>query len=242
MFSVEKNKLSDDLMPFDKQVTRSDDPLPKTYLTYIISGMKGSGKSTLLLNLLKRKSSPYYRWFDNIILFSPTANKDAKFEKLVNELDTEGKVFTELDDENLQKAFDIIQHFNDDFDEKEEKRKPHNLIIMDDCIHMMKSSQSKSLLNELFTTSRHKKCSLWVCTQKYNKLPTLLRTNTDCISYFRNNNKADFKTLEDDLNIDPKLLEKVYEFATEEPNSFLHVNMFNGKPKYFKRFDRINIE
>ena len=240
MFSVEKNKLSEDLIPFDKQVTRSDEPLPNTHLTYIISGMKGSGKSTLLLNLLKRKSSPYYRWFDNIILFSPTANKDAKFEKLVKELDTEGKVFTELDDENLQKAFDIIQHFNDEFDEKEEKRKPHNLIIMDDCIHMMKGS--KSLLNELFTTSRHKKCSLWVCTQKYNKLPTLLRTNTDCISYFRNNNKADFKTLEDDLNIDTKLLEKVYEFATEEPNSFLHVNMFNGKPKYFKKFDRINIE
>ena len=59
---------------------------------------------------------------------------------------------------------------------------------------------------------------------------------------FRNNNKADFKTLEDDLNIDPKLLEKVYEFATEELNSFLHVNMFNGKPKYFKKFVRINIE
>ena len=165
MFSVEKNKLSEDLMPFDKQVIRSDEPLPNTHLTYIISGMKGSGKSTLLLNLLKRKSSPYYRWFDNIILFSPTANKDAKFEKLVKELDTEGKVFTELDDENLQKAFDIIQNFNDDFDEKEEKRKPHNLIIMDDCIHMMKGSQSKSLLNELFTTSRHKKTSLWVCTQ-----------------------------------------------------------------------------
>ena len=69
MFSVEKNKLSEDLMPFDKQVTRSDEPLPNTHLTYIISGMKGSGKSTLLLNLLKRKSSPYYRWFDNIILF-----------------------------------------------------------------------------------------------------------------------------------------------------------------------------
>ena len=150
MFSVEKNKLSEDLMPFDKQLTRSDDPLPKTHLTYIISGMKGSGKSTLLLNLLKRKSSPYYRWFDNIILFSPTANKDQKFEKLVNELDAEGKVFIELDDENLEKAFDLIGKFNDNFDEKEEKRKAHNLIIMDDCIHMMKGSQSKSLLNELF--------------------------------------------------------------------------------------------
>ena len=242
MFSVEKNKLSEDLMPFDKQLTRSDDPLPKTHLTYIISGMKGSGKSTLLLNLLKRKSSPYYRWFDNIILFSPTANKDQKFEKLVNELDAEGKAFTELDDENLEKAFDLIGKFNDNFDEKEEKRKAHNLIIMDDCIHMMKGSQSKSLLNELFTTSRHKKCSLWVCTQKYNKLPTLLRTNTDCISYFRNNNKADFKTLEDDLNIDPKLLEQVYEFATAEPNSFLHINMFNGKAKFYKKFDLIKME
>lgn len=242
MFSVEKNKLSDDLMPFDKQLTRTDDPLPKTYLTYIISGMKGSGKSTLLLNLLKRKSSPYYRWFDNIILFSPTANKDHKFEKLVKELDAEGKVFTELDEESLEKALKLIEDFNESFDEKEEKRKPHNLIIMDDCIHMMGSSQSKSLLNELFTTSRHKKASLWVCTQKYNKLPTLLRTNTDCISYFRNNNKADFKTLEDDLNIDPKLLEQVYEFATAEPNSFLHINMFNGKPKYFKKFDLIKLE
>ena len=68
MFSTKVNPLSNDIMPLDNQVIKSDDPLPLGNFNYIFAGKKGSGKSTLLLSLLKRKTSPYYKQFDNIFL------------------------------------------------------------------------------------------------------------------------------------------------------------------------------
>jgi hypothetical protein len=34
----------------------------------------------------------------------------------------------------------------------------------------------------------------------------------------------------------------LYEFATAEPNSFLHISFFGGQPKFHKKFDQIIME
>ena len=56
------------------------------------------------------------------------------------------------------------------------------------------------------------------------------------------NNKQEFDSIKDNLNVDDKLFEKVYDFATSEPNSFLHVSFSGNKPIFFKKFDRIILE
>ena len=249
MYQVIKNDLSNDLMPFDKQVKRTDEPLPNGYTIHIISGSKGTGKTTLVLNLLKRRSSPYYKQFDNIYLISPTAGRDPKMDSLIDELKMDDKFYTELNDENLNEIMRRLVEFNEDFlkkvEEKREKKKkidreqPRNLIILDDCIHMLPSGQSKTKFNELITQSRHYKTCLMILTQKYNKCNTLIRSNADLITWFPNTNKKDFEALQNDLNINPDMLDSLYKYATDTPNSFLHISFFGGKPTFFKKFDKI---
>ena len=253
-FNTVQNPLSSDLMPFDHQVKESDDALPKNnYLIWLINGKKGSGKSTLILNMLKRKSSPYYKQFDNIYFISPTAGRgDHKFDGLVKELESEGKFYDELNDEVIDEITRQLNEFNDEYiqqqEEANEKRKkklpiekPNNLIILDDCLHMLPKSNASSNINKLFTTNRHLKTSIWCLVQKYNKVNTLMRTNADLLTIFPNDNAQEFKTISDDWAIDPQLLDKVYKFATNEPNSFLHMSLFGRRPKFFKKFDKILI-
>jgi Cdc6-like AAA superfamily ATPase len=240
-FELTKNKLSSQIMPYDHQVKKSDDPLPQSAgVIWIMSGKKGSGKSNLILNVLKRKGSPYKKFYDNIFLISPTAGKDDKFKKFIQELEKEGKYYDTLDESIIDAVLAQVKKFNEEFDEEEEGRKPENLLILDDCIHLMPKSNTISNINQLFTTSRHNKLSVWVATQKYNKINPLIRANADLISFFRSDNRKEIATLIDDINVDKKLFEQIYEFCTDEPNSFMHISLF-GKIKFFKKFDKINI-
>ncbi len=240
-FELTKNKLSNQIMPYDHQVKKSDDPLPRSAgIIWIMSGKKGSGKSNLILNVLKRKGSPYKKFYDNIFLISPTAGKDEKFKKFIGELEKEGKYYDTLDESIIDAVLKQVKTFNEDFDEGEEGRKPENLLILDDCIHLMPKSNTISNINQLFTTSRHNQLSVWVATQKYNKINPLIRANADLISFFRSDNRKEIATLIDDINVEKKLFEQIYEFCTNEPNSFMHISLF-GKIKFYKKFDKINI-
>ncbi len=257
-FKVIENDLTKDLGALDNQVKREDTPLPKANVIYIISGMKGSGKSTLALNLLKKKSSPYYKYYDNIFLISPTANRDSKFDKLVDELKNEDKFYNELNDEVINDIMERLNNFNDEYkealeEEEEEpkkrknkkqtmRREPANLLILDDCIHALPKANSSSALSKLWTTSRHHKLSIWVMVQKYNKLPPLLRTQADLLSLFCTNNRQEIDTIISDLNIDNDRFNKLFNFVCKSPSDFLHISLFNGQPRFYKKFDRIEEE
>ena len=246
MFKTKPHIMTKLIKPLDNQLTRSNDPLPKKgFIVYIFSGGKGSGKTTLILNLLKNKEA-YRKFYDNIVVFSSTAHKDPKMDKLIKEVDSEGNYHSSCDEETIQEALQKLDKFNQEFDEtdsdeeedtKRKKKEPHNLFIFDDCIHMLPGSSQKSILNELFTQSRHYKLSIWIATQKMNKLNTIIRSQADLVSIWATHEKNELKTIYD-WGIDPLM----YEFATNEPNSFLHVSFFAGKPTYFKRFDKIILE
>jgi hypothetical protein len=241
MFQVKTNPLSSDISPFDNQVNKSDDPLPIGNYNYIFCGKKGSGKSTLMLNLLKRKSSPYYRIFDKVFLCSPTAGRDEKFAPLIEELSEEGQFYDTLNDDVVDQIVRKLEASNEEFKKEHPKMTPRNLLIIDDCIHLLPSSIQHSSINQLFTNQRHMKLSIWICTQQFTKLNRLIRTNADLISFFPTDNRKEFQTLEEELSIDPKLLKKVYDFATDTNNGFLHISLAGRKPSFFKKFDKILI-
>lgn len=241
MFQVKTNPLSCEIAPFDNQVNKSDDPLPIGNYVHIFSGRPGSGKSTLVLNLLKRKSSPYHRIFDKVFLCSPTAGRVEKFMPLIEELSEEGQFYDTLNDEIIQQIVDKIKSSNEEYKKEHPKMIPRNLLIIDDCIHLLPSSTQHSSINQIFVGLRHMKLSVWICTQQFTKLNRLIRTNANLISFFPTDSRKEFQTLEEELSIDPKLLKSVYDFATDSNNGFLHISLCGRKPAFFKKFDKILI-
>ena len=235
--TVEPSDLSDVLKALDKQVHITDEPIPKeNNFVWLISGAKGTGKSSLLLNMLRSYLRKHY---NNIFLVSPTAKRDKKFKKLVDELEEDNKYYDALTEQNLAEIMDRINTYNDG------KDKPKNLLILDDVATDLKSSNSKSLLNKTIITCRHMKTSVIILTQKYNKINPLIRSNADILSIFRTQNKKELNTIIDDLPVKPDEFEMVYDYATtpddDNSNPFLHISLVGARTRYFKNFDRIHL-
>lgn len=232
-FEIQKNELSMKIRPLDKQRKPSMDAYPKNsgYYLWVISGNKGSGKTTTWYNVILHHLKGYY---DNIYLISTTAKNDDKLKELIDELGEEEKIYTECSPKVVSDILERLQEAVDD-------GAKHNLVIFDDCIHTLpKATQKNSAFNRLITTMRHYKTDVWITTQSYLKLNTIVRSNMDLFSLFHTNNKKELKNVMEDLAIDEDLFEKLYNFATQD-NSFLHVSFANGKPLFFKKFDRILI-
>jgi hypothetical protein len=231
-----KNKISSIIKQLDNTYSCSDDPLllHNKSCVYLISGRRGSGKSTLAINMLNSKLA-YRKRFKNIWLISPTARSDKKFEKLVNELNEDNKYYEQLNDSNIESILDVIKN-----DNLENDKKNLHCIVLDDVVLDLPKSKS-NILNKLVIESRHHNCTLLILTQKYNCVPTIIRSNMDLISFFPSLNTREVSTFQEDLNISKELFYKVYNKATDAPNSFLHCNLLNFPPVFYHKFDKINI-
>lgn len=231
--SKKPHPLSNEMKAHDNQLEKSDDVLPMGSRIFSIIGPKGSGKSSVMLSLLTSKQSPFRKYFNNIILVSPTAKYDDKMKPLYEEVDREGKYFDILND---QTAADIIELLNE---LNAGKKKPRNLIILDDCTHSFPSGKKPTKISALFTNSRHLKTSIWIVSHKYNAMPPLFRNQVDALFIFRTNSKTEIESLKKDLNCDESLLEQNLQKATSEDHSFLFINMVGGRCKMYQRFDEL---
>lgn len=240
--SNKHSALTKALSPFDSQVVFDDKPLPLKPCNYGIFGRKGSGKSNLIKNLLERKESPWYKLFDLIFLISPTADKDDKMKEIVDDIG-EGQYFKELNNENLTEIISTIDAFTDEFKAKKKNKgkKPAYLIIYDDIIHDLVRKKDTRLICMLCTQNRHRHITNVYLLQKYNTyLPVVVRSNLDCISYYRTDNKGELEAFVKEQNQDEDALIQMYKFATKEPFSFLHINMYSPKTRFYHRFDEIH--
>ena len=222
------------LAPYDSQKTNDKSILPMKPCNIGIFGRKGCGKSNLLKNLIDRPESPYHKHFSKIFLISPTARKDDKMMEIVDDIG-ENQFYEELTNDVLEDILDQVEeHFN-----KYKKKKPQYLIIYDDCIHMMKGKNAR-VMDKLATQNRHYHITNVYLLQKWNNyLPTLVRSNLDCIMMFRTENKKELQSFLDEMQGDDEVLTKLYDYATSEPYSFLYINMYNTPIRFFKRFDEI---
>lgn len=232
--------LSSIVKPLDNTYAGSDDPLllHNNSCVYIISGRRGAGKSTLALSLLNSKQA-WRKRFDNIFLISATAKADKKFKKLVKELGEEGKYSDQLNDDVVSEIFGMCQEANR---EATDGKKPLHLLLLDDVIMDLPKSR-QSLLNRLVIQSRHHNLTLCLITQKYNLVPTVIRSNADLISFFPSLNAKEVQTFQEDLNLSRPLFERIYREATgDDPQSFLHCNLLAYPPVFYKKFDRIHVD
>jgi len=233
MAERKSHPLSAEMKAHDNQLIKSDDVLPMGSRIFGIIGPKGSGKSSIMLSLLTSKKSPYRKYFNNILLVSPTARFDDKMKPLQEEVEAEGKYWSSLSDKTAQEIIDLLPELNQGV------KKPQNLIILDDVTHSFPTGKKPNAISALFTNSRHLKTSIWVVTHKYTSMPAIFRNQMDCLFIFRTNSKVEIESFKRDLTCDEDTLEKNLKDATEEDHSFLFVNLVGGKCKMYKRFDEI---
>lgn len=226
------------LHSLDSQVSPSKEPLlPGNNIIYSIVGKKGTGKSTLLLSLLNSKLA-FKQRFNCIWMVSPTARSERKFEKLVEELDEHGRFHDMLDEGVMNKILSEVAVKNERWTKKKEIR---HLIILDDCMADLPRSK-QSTLSRIIVTSRHLHCSVIITSQKYNAIPTVIRAQNDLLSIFKTYNTREITTIQEDMSIDRDIFSEIYDFCTDEPHSFMHVNLLTNPITFYKRFDELQVD
>ena len=236
MISEKCSALTKALAPLDNQKCEDKTiPLPMKPCNYLLSARKGGGKTSLLLNILMRKESPWYKHFDLIFLFSPTALNDDKMKPLLE--DIEDQYYTNLNNENMHEVLAKCEAYSDRHKRKKKKGNPNYCIIFDDVIHEVKTKRA-SEITRLVTQNRHLKITNIFLMQKYNALPTMIRANLDCISFFHTENEQELDTFIKEIGSEEKI-RALYNFATATPYSFLHINMYSQPTRYYRKFDPI---
>jgi hypothetical protein len=245
-FDIIKNPLSDELKALDHQVDLGKGkPFPNSNFLYLIIGGLGTGKTSLALGLLriKKEDGGYRKAFNKIYVVSPTAKYDDKWDKLIQEVDDDGNYYQECNDETIGEIIDKLETYNEEFkeDKKNKDKKPSSLVIIDDCVDAF-SKRQKNKLNKLILTLRHLKTSVWIMSQKLNAIPQLIRAQARCISFFPTLNRREEETLINEINIDDGLFKKLIGFAGDgDDHPFLHIKLGEGKPQFFRKYDRIKL-
>lgn len=224
------------LAPYDNQKATKAGPLPTKPFLWALVGKKGCSKTTVVLNVLQRKESPLYRLYDMIFWVSPTAGADPKLSPLLDDIGPE-QVYDDLNNEILEDIIAKCDAFRERHERKKKKGEPQFLVVFDDCIHQIRSKRA-SLITRLASQNRHLKLSCFFLLQKWRSFPTIIRSNLDCITLFHNENEQEIRSFCSEIGNEEKV-RKLYEFATEEPYSFLHINSYAQPTTYYKRFDPI---
>jgi hypothetical protein len=222
------------------------EPLPAKSFAMLIVAPAGGGKTSFWTSLLlshptKKKpdiNRAYWRYFDKIILFSPS--KDTlPMDKL--RLD-ESRVFLKYNDEDL---LNFIE-------EEKEGENLNNLIVLDDSIRQIKNNKEvqKLVLNRRHLThnpeEEHKAgLSVLITSQKFNAADTYLRNNMSDIIIFKTSVKNELEAIKNDLmsDLDKELQDELLKKAFEKKYGFLYIkNYMPTKDRYYINFNKVVFE
>lgn len=212
------------------------DIIPRLNSSILLIGSSGSGKTTVLANLLTNKDM-FLKWFDRILLVSPTARTDDIQKSL------------ELDDEDIiddlalapQLIQDIMDEQKEAIEEKGADKAPMYCIVFDDAIadnDLLNSPQ----FTKCFIACRHYNFTTMICSQSFKSVPRRCRLQANNIIYFRGSQSENEAIVEDRCppNMSKKVGLSLIDFATKDDYSFLHINMrLPFEERYRKNFTEI---
>lgn len=224
---IKKIETSKDLIEQPELAAHEMKLIPSRGHSTIINGASGSGKSTLLANYATNpnfygpsKDRPN-GWFDQIFLFSPTANGDDIQRSL------------KIPKDNVCDDMEMAPQWIETIFRVQKKKLdgggkahvvPQYWFIFDDIIGET-SLLNDSNFTKCFYMIRHRNGTTTVCTQHFNKLPRVCRQQAGFIHFFAGSQKEVEQIVED---FAPPLYTKkefrdIVSMATREPYSFLTV-------------------
>ena len=172
-----------------------DPLLPQPPFVWLFPTQRESGKTTIIANLLTRPDM-YYRWFDRVIVFCSTLERDDKW-KSIHGYPYITDAYTIFNPAELQRLV---------LEQEEEckwhkKAAPNRLFVFDDeafegYLHCdNKHDLASQLLSKLVTTGRHNKDSVLMTTQCFKKLGTDIRRNATHVTVLAISNGDDLDAL-----------------------------------------------
>ena len=107
-------------------------------------------------------------------------------------------------------------------------------VIVDDFAdspHVLSSRQGGNALNTLLVRGRHMMISTFILTQKLRLAGSILRVSAQAMIIFRLRNGLERDALFEELSgiYDKKTLLEMYAISTQEPYSFMYVNLADQK-------------
>ena len=209
----------------------------------IVLGPSGSGKTILLQNFI---IDIYDNCFDKIYVFSPSVHLDSTWlpvndyvkDKMKQDIDNKDDpmFFDEYEPEQLARIIDTQRKITDYMKKQKKTKLFQILIIIDDWADSPSFVRNNKLLHSLYTRGRHSAISVITATQVFNALHPIIRKNATDLYVYRLRNYKDLESLVEELSAlaPKKTLLEIYNIATDEPYSFLYVNLMqNDKNKMF---------
>ena len=127
------------------------------------------------------------------------------------------------------------QHKITEYSKRNKLRKMFSkLVILDDISDDPKVARHNKLSNSLYLRGRHNGISVITSIQKFNTLPPLIRVNATHLFFYKVRNVKEIELLQDELSAivrrnnlqeSKKMIYDLYETATDEPHSFLYINL-----------------
>ena len=122
-------------------------------------------------------------------------------------------------------------------------------LVLDDISDNPAITRNNKLLNSLFCRGRHSGISTLVSLQKSSTVRPIIRVNISHLFYYNLRHFKEIELLQDELSAivrsdnlleSKKLIYKIYETATDEPHSFLYINLLEKNPDkmFMKRFNQ----
>jgi hypothetical protein len=116
------------------------------------------------------------------------------------------------------------------------------LLVIDDFADDPRMSRQDRLLHSLYTRGRHAFISTITATQKYKALSNVIRVNATALIVFRLRSLAEQEAIveENSAVYDKRTITDMIQRATEEPYSFLYINLAAKKPEemFWLRFEK----
>jgi Cdc6-like AAA superfamily ATPase len=192
----------------------------------LICGKPGSGKTTLLKFILK-SDKLLFKKFDYVYIISPS------FQEYKSLYLPESNFTNELDFEWMNKKISVL---------KNTLVYTNVLFIFDDClVDLFKNRFSKNIMEFIFNR-RHKlnngMISILMTSQKYNFIPTAIRSNLTLLISFKLNNR-DWKLIKDEIIFMDANFDDVLNYVFDSDDAFFVYRI--DKNIFFKKFDKLAI-
>ena len=214
----------------------------------VVLGPSGSGKTILLQNMIL---DIYRGCFERIYIMSPSIDVDTTWDPVKKYIEKVMKVkhtkeepiyFDQYDPEALENIITTQHKLAEHMKRNGHTKIYQILVVIDDFADSPQFTRHSKLLHALYIRGRHTFISTITATQVFNALSPIIRKNITELYVYRLRNYRDLESLVEELSAlyDKKTLLELYNIATDEPHSFLYINLVakNKQDMFFMNFDR----